>query len=108
MATLIAGLIALDDSLWSLNTLLQLSTYALNKNQPTIYPVDRTQDWKMQSSIEIGYHIPENTLQVVYDVLKLTRSTGFPVTADAPEIYMQEFWAYAYVHNRSGSAFMHE
>ncbi|GJX95696.1 hypothetical protein Tco_0351494, partial [Tanacetum coccineum] len=26
---------------------------------------------------------------------------AFQVTADAPEIYMQEFWASAYVHNRS-------
>ncbi|GJW98514.1 hypothetical protein Tco_0180322 [Tanacetum coccineum] len=51
----------------------------------------------MQSSLEIGYHI-----QVVYDVLKLTPFyNAFQVTADAPEIYMQEFWASAYVHNRS-------
>ncbi|GKE75397.1 hypothetical protein Tco_1537438, partial [Tanacetum coccineum] len=42
------------------------------------------------------------TLQVVYDVLKLTPFyNAFQVTADAPEIYMQEFWASAYVHNRS-------
>ncbi|GJX86423.1 hypothetical protein Tco_0337197 [Tanacetum coccineum] len=44
----------------------------------------------------------EATLQVVYDVLKLTPFyKAFQVTADAPEIYMQEFWASAYVHNRS-------
>ncbi|GJX18831.1 hypothetical protein Tco_0221508 [Tanacetum coccineum] len=44
----------------------------------------------------------EATLQVVYDVLKLTPFyNAFQVTADAPEIYMQEFWASAYVHNRS-------
>ncbi|GKB85986.1 hypothetical protein Tco_0958258 [Tanacetum coccineum] len=44
----------------------------------------------------------EETLQVVYDVLKLTPFyKAFQVTADAPEIYMQEFWASAYVHNRS-------
>ncbi|GKD69157.1 hypothetical protein Tco_1323247, partial [Tanacetum coccineum] len=42
------------------------------------------------------------TLQVVYDVLKLTPFyKAFQVTADAPEIYMQEFWVSAYVHNRS-------
>ncbi|GJS55721.1 hypothetical protein Tco_0629083 [Tanacetum coccineum] len=41
-------------------------------------------------------------LQVVYDVLKLTPFyKAFQVTADALEIYMQEFWASAYVHNRS-------
>ncbi|GJR23650.1 retrotransposon protein, putative, ty1-copia subclass [Tanacetum coccineum] len=39
----------------------------------------------------------EATLQVVYDVLKLTPFyKAFQVTADAPEIYMQEFWAFAY------------
>ncbi|GKD32633.1 retrovirus-related pol polyprotein from transposon TNT 1-94, partial [Tanacetum coccineum] len=44
----------------------------------------------------------KTTLQVVYDVLKLTPFyKAFQVTADAPEIYMQEFWAIAYVHNRS-------
>ncbi|GKC04723.1 hypothetical protein Tco_0996333 [Tanacetum coccineum] len=44
----------------------------------------------------------EATLQVVYDVLKLTLFyKAFQVTADAPEIYMQEFWASAYVYNRS-------
>nr|GFC40999.1 hypothetical protein [Tanacetum cinerariifolium] len=39
----------------------------------------------------------ESTLQVVYDVLR--RSTFFKeflITADVPEIYMQEFWATAY------------
>ncbi|GKD39365.1 hypothetical protein Tco_1259572, partial [Tanacetum coccineum] len=35
----------------------------------------------------------EATLQVVYDVLKITPFyKAFQVTADAPEIYMQEFW----------------
>ncbi|GJZ99278.1 hypothetical protein Tco_0671829 [Tanacetum coccineum] len=44
----------------------------------------------------------EATLQVAYDLLKLTPFyKAFQVTADAPEIYMQEFWASAYVHNRS-------
>ncbi|GJV25426.1 hypothetical protein Tco_1378121 [Tanacetum coccineum] len=39
----------------------------------------------------------EATLQVVYDVLKITPFyKAFQVTADAPEIYMQEFWASAY------------
>ncbi|GKC12076.1 hypothetical protein Tco_1008858 [Tanacetum coccineum] len=41
------------------------------------------------------------TLQVVYDVLKLTPFyKAFQVLADVPEIYMQEFWASAYIHNR--------
>nr|GEU38094.1 hypothetical protein [Tanacetum cinerariifolium] len=44
----------------------------------------------------------ESTLQVVYDVLKLTPFyKEFLVTADVPEIYMQEFWAIATVHHHS-------
>nr|GFA09790.1 hypothetical protein [Tanacetum cinerariifolium] len=44
----------------------------------------------------------ESTLQVVYDVLR--RSPFFKVflvTTDVPEIYMQEFWATAHVHQHS-------
>ncbi|GJS80279.1 hypothetical protein Tco_0730160 [Tanacetum coccineum] len=42
----------------------------------------------------------EATLQVVYDVLKLTLFyKAFQASADVPEIYMQEFWATASVHN---------
>nr|GEV27332.1 hypothetical protein [Tanacetum cinerariifolium] len=41
----------------------------------------------------------ESTLQVVYDVLRSCPFFKvFFVTADVPEIYMQEFWATAYVH----------
>nr|GEX43904.1 hypothetical protein [Tanacetum cinerariifolium] len=41
----------------------------------------------------------ESTLQVVYDVLILTQFyKAFLVTADVPEIYMQEFWATATIH----------
>nr|GEV39707.1 uncharacterized mitochondrial protein AtMg00810-like [Tanacetum cinerariifolium] len=44
----------------------------------------------------------ESTLQVVYDILKLTPFyKAFLVTADVPEIYMQEFWATATVHHNS-------
>nr|GFB77602.1 hypothetical protein [Tanacetum cinerariifolium] len=44
----------------------------------------------------------EPTLQVVYDVLR--NSPFFKaclVTADVPEIYMQEFWAIAKLHQHS-------
>nr|GEZ02001.1 reverse transcriptase domain-containing protein [Tanacetum cinerariifolium] len=42
----------------------------------------------------------ESTLQLVYDVLKLTLFyKAFLVIADVPEIYMQEFWATATVHH---------
>nr|GEU37105.1 hypothetical protein [Tanacetum cinerariifolium] len=44
----------------------------------------------------------ESTLQVVCDVLRLTPFyKAFLVTADVPEIYMQEFWANAIVHHHS-------
>nr|GFA60917.1 hypothetical protein [Tanacetum cinerariifolium] len=44
----------------------------------------------------------ESTLQLVYDVLRLTPFyKAFLVTADVPEIYMQEFWITAIVHHHS-------
>nr|GEW70302.1 hypothetical protein [Tanacetum cinerariifolium] len=44
----------------------------------------------------------ESTLQVVYDVLRRCPFfQAFLVTADVPEIYMQEFWATATVHHHS-------
>nr|GEZ87035.1 hypothetical protein [Tanacetum cinerariifolium] len=44
----------------------------------------------------------ESTLQVVYDVLRLTPFyKAFLVTTDVPEIYMQDFWATATVHHHS-------
>nr|GEY86336.1 hypothetical protein [Tanacetum cinerariifolium] len=44
----------------------------------------------------------ESTLQLVYDVLRLTPFyKAFLVTSDVPEIYMQEFWVTATVHHHS-------
>nr|GFC35944.1 hypothetical protein [Tanacetum cinerariifolium] len=44
----------------------------------------------------------ESTLQVVYDVLRRCPFfKAFLITADVLEIYMQEFWATAYVHQHS-------
>nr|GFA25481.1 hypothetical protein [Tanacetum cinerariifolium] len=44
----------------------------------------------------------ESTLQVVYDVLRRSPFfKAFLVTANVPKIYMQEFWATAYVHQHS-------
>nr|GFA87319.1 hypothetical protein [Tanacetum cinerariifolium] len=44
----------------------------------------------------------ESTLQVVYDVLRNSSFfRAFLVTADVPEIYMQEFWATAKLHQHS-------
>nr|GFA51063.1 retrotransposon protein, putative, unclassified [Tanacetum cinerariifolium] len=47
-------------------------------------------------------HSNESTLQVVYDVMRQSPFfKAFLVTADVPEIYMQEFWATAMVHQHS-------
>nr|GEZ39626.1 hypothetical protein [Tanacetum cinerariifolium] len=47
-------------------------------------------------------HSKESTLKLVYDVLRRCPFVkAFLVTADVPEVYMQEFWATAYVHQRS-------
>nr|GFA83769.1 hypothetical protein [Tanacetum cinerariifolium] len=44
----------------------------------------------------------EATLQVVYDVLRNSPLfRAFQVTADVPEIYMQEFWVIAKLHHNS-------
>ncbi|GJT22665.1 hypothetical protein Tco_0892602 [Tanacetum coccineum] len=65
-------------------------------------PADRLRIGKCNLRLSSDVTSKEATLQVVYDVLKLTPFyNAFQVTADAPEIYMQEFWASAYVHNRS-------
>ncbi|GKF05031.1 hypothetical protein Tco_0035699, partial [Tanacetum coccineum] len=83
MALSIADQIALDDAL--------------------VAPADRLKIGKCNLRLSSdNVTSKEATLQVVYDVLKITPFyKAFQVTADAPEIYMQEFWASAYVHNRS-------
>nr|GFB80450.1 hypothetical protein [Tanacetum cinerariifolium] len=44
----------------------------------------------------------ESTLQLLYDVLCICPFfKAFLVTADVPEIYMQEFWATATVHHHA-------
>ncbi|GJV35525.1 hypothetical protein Tco_1408002 [Tanacetum coccineum] len=84
MALSIADQIALDDAL--------------------VAPADRLKIGKCNLRLSSDVTSKEATLQVVYDVLKLTPFyKAFQVTADAPEIYMQEFWASAYVHNRSST-----
>nr|GFA95385.1 hypothetical protein [Tanacetum cinerariifolium] len=44
----------------------------------------------------------EPTLQVIYDVVRNSPFfKAFLVTADVPEIYMQEFWATSKLHQHS-------
>ncbi|GKD35930.1 retrovirus-related pol polyprotein from transposon TNT 1-94, partial [Tanacetum coccineum] len=71
-----------------------------------VAPADRLKIGKCNLRLSSDVTSKEATLQVVYDVLKLTPFyKAFQVTANAPEIYMQEFWASAYVHNRSIKVF---
>ncbi|GJY17289.1 hypothetical protein Tco_0388780 [Tanacetum coccineum] len=67
-----------------------------------VAPADRLKIGKCNLRLSSDVTSKEATLQVAYDVLKLTPFyKAFQVSADVPEIYMQEFWATAYVHNRS-------
>ncbi|GJZ20677.1 hypothetical protein Tco_0557267 [Tanacetum coccineum] len=67
-----------------------------------VAPTDRLKIGKCNLRLSSDVTSKEATLQVAYDVLKLTPFyKAFQVSADVPEIYMQEFWATAYVHNRS-------
>ncbi|GKD14060.1 hypothetical protein Tco_1198467 [Tanacetum coccineum] len=67
-----------------------------------VAPADRLKIGKYNLRLSSDVTSKEATLQVVYDVLKLTPFyKAFQVTADVPEIYMQELWVSAYMHNRS-------
>nr|GEY83143.1 copia protein [Tanacetum cinerariifolium] len=58
----------------------------------------RKRNFRLKSDISSK----ESTLQLAYDVLRLTPFyKEFLVTADILEIYMQEFWATATVHHHS-------
>ncbi|GKE04473.1 hypothetical protein Tco_1396491 [Tanacetum coccineum] len=67
-----------------------------------VAPASRLKIGKYNLRLSSDLKSKEATLQVVYDVLKLTPFyKAFQASADVPEIYMQEFWATASVHNRS-------
>ncbi|GKE17393.1 hypothetical protein Tco_1424970, partial [Tanacetum coccineum] len=68
-----------------------------------VAPANRLKIGKCNLRLSSDVTSKEATLQVVYDVLKLTPFyKPFLVSDDVPEIYMQEFWASAYIfHNRS-------
>nr|GFB35640.1 hypothetical protein [Tanacetum cinerariifolium] len=82
MATTIEQQVALDDALVPSTKILRIGR----------------SNFRLSSDIQSK----ESTLQVVYDVLRgCPFFKAFFVTADIPEIYMQEFWATAYVHQYS-------
>ncbi|GJY10506.1 retrovirus-related pol polyprotein from transposon TNT 1-94, partial [Tanacetum coccineum] len=67
-----------------------------------VAPANRLKIGKCNLRLSSDVASNDATLQVVYDVLKLTPFyKAFQVSADVPEIYMQEFWAFVYIHNLS-------
>ncbi|GKE30913.1 hypothetical protein Tco_1446297, partial [Tanacetum coccineum] len=67
-----------------------------------VAPANRLKIGKSNFRLSSDLKSKEETLQVVYDVLKLTPFyKAFQISADVPEIYMQEFWATATVHHHS-------
>ncbi|GKE75601.1 hypothetical protein Tco_1537642 [Tanacetum coccineum] len=57
-----------------------------------VAPANRLRVGKSNLRLSSDLNSKEITLQVVYDVLKLTPFyKAFQITADVPEIYMQEF-----------------
>ncbi|GJZ74966.1 hypothetical protein Tco_0639431 [Tanacetum coccineum] len=67
-----------------------------------VAPAKRLKIGKSNLRLSLDLNSKEATLQVVYDVLKLTPFyKAFQITANVPEIYMQEFWATTTVHHHS-------
>ncbi|GKE90482.1 hypothetical protein Tco_1567957, partial [Tanacetum coccineum] len=67
-----------------------------------VAPADRLKIGKCNIRLSLDVTSKEATLQVVYNVLKPTPFyKAFQVSADVPEIHMQEFWASAYIYNHS-------
>ncbi|GKC07990.1 hypothetical protein Tco_0999600 [Tanacetum coccineum] len=67
-----------------------------------VAPANRLKIGKSNFQLSSYLKSKEATLHVVYDVLKLTPFyKAFQISADVPEIYMQEFWATATVHYHS-------
>ncbi|GJX42777.1 hypothetical protein Tco_0257767 [Tanacetum coccineum] len=67
-----------------------------------VAPANRLKIGKSNLRLSSDLKSKEATLQVVYDVLKLTPFyKAFQITTDVPEIHMQEFWATTTVHHHS-------
>ncbi|GJS19752.1 hypothetical protein Tco_0448384 [Tanacetum coccineum] len=67
-----------------------------------VAPANRLQTGKCNLRLNSTLKSKEPTLQVVLDALKLTSFyKAFEITADVPEIYMQEFWVTASRHHSS-------
>ncbi|GKC12678.1 hypothetical protein Tco_1009460 [Tanacetum coccineum] len=67
-----------------------------------VAPANRLKIGKSNILLSSELKSKEATLQVAYDVLKLTPFyKAFQIMADLHKIYMQEFWATAKVHHHS-------
>ncbi|GKC05666.1 hypothetical protein Tco_0997276 [Tanacetum coccineum] len=76
--------------------------YQIALDDALVAPANRLKIGKSNLRLSLDLKSNEPTLQVVYDVLKLTPFyKAFQITVDVPEIYMQEFWATATVHHHS-------
>ncbi|GJY31551.1 hypothetical protein Tco_0415046, partial [Tanacetum coccineum] len=65
-----------------------------------VAPTNRLKISKSNLRLSSDLNSKEATLQVVYDVLKLTPFyEAFQIITLVPEIYMQEFWATPTVHH---------
>nr|GEW60321.1 retrovirus-related Pol polyprotein from transposon TNT 1-94 [Tanacetum cinerariifolium] len=64
--------------------------------------VNRLKIGKCNHRLSFDLKLNEPTTQVVLDALKLTPFyNAFQITANVPEIYMQEFWATVSIHHNS-------
>ncbi|GJU97899.1 retrovirus-related pol polyprotein from transposon TNT 1-94 [Tanacetum coccineum] len=68
----------------------------------TVAPTNRLKIGKCNHRLSSTLKSNEPTLQLVLDALKLTPFyKAFQITANVPEIYMQEFWATVSIHHTS-------
>ncbi|GJZ14678.1 hypothetical protein Tco_0550355 [Tanacetum coccineum] len=71
-----------------------------------VAPADRLKIGKSNLRLSSTLKSKEPTLQVVLDALKLTPFyNAFEISADVPEIYMQEFWVTVSRHHSSLTSF---
>ncbi|GJR72652.1 hypothetical protein Tco_0085017 [Tanacetum coccineum] len=67
-----------------------------------VAPVNRLKIGKFNHRLSSTLKSDEPTIQVVLDALKLTPFyKAFEISANVPEIYMQEFWANVSIHHKS-------
>ncbi|GKC77938.1 hypothetical protein Tco_1128712 [Tanacetum coccineum] len=72
------------------------------KDDDLVAPANRLQIGKCNLRLCPTLKSKEPTIQVVLDALKLTSFyKAFEISADVPEIYMQEFWVTASRHHYS-------